>query len=128
MQTLLLLILAAVSGCVRGSGNSAGYYQIRVITARFYDVQRGNPEAVTMFSNQDIVVAVLRNISKSDLTGLVEFVNTSTGQVVFTASVSCPSGMIRMGSPYKPLPAGNYLVRVTGAGPPVLHQFTVVGR
>jgi hypothetical protein len=128
IQTFLLLILAVLSGCVRGSGNSAGYYQIRVVTARFYDVQRGNPEPTNVFSSQDIVVAILRNISKNDLTGLVEFVNTSTGQVIFTASVACGSGMVRMGSPYKQLPAGTYLVRVTGAGPPVLTQFTVVGR
>jgi hypothetical protein len=127
-QTLPFLILAALSGCVRGSGNSAGYYQVRVATARFYDVQRGNPEPTSVFYSQDIVVAILRNISKTDQTGLVEFVNASNSQVVFTTSVACASGMVRMASPYKPLPAGNYLVRVTGVGPPVLHLFAVVGR
>jgi hypothetical protein len=97
------------------------------MTARYFDVQRGTPEPANVFSSQDIVIAILRNIAKTDQTVLLEFVNSGNGQVVFSAPVACASGMVRMGGPFKPLPAGTYLVRVTGAGPPVLHQFTVVG-
>ncbi len=132
-QPHVLILLLGAAGCASSGGPGPGYQNINAFTARYLDVQQKRMEfqrvqPLTIFSYRDLIAAVVRNYTYQDQLVLVEFLRADTREAVYKKPVPVAAGASAYTAPTKPLPAGEYLLKVTPIGvPPFMQAFSVRG-
>jgi hypothetical protein len=132
-QPLVLILLLGAAGCASSGGPGLGYQNINAFTARYLDVQQKRMEfervqPLTIFSYRDLIAAVVRNYTYQDQLVLVEFLRADNREPVFKKPLQVAAGGWAATTPTKPLPAGEYLLKVTPNGmQPFMQPFSVRG-
>ena len=125
---LFALVAALVIGCAAKKGTDSSKPAVSVQTARVVDINQRRMVPMSSFSNREQIAAVIRNLTSHDQVLQVELVRQDSGLVLWKNAISVPRGRSHATGPTAPLPAGNYLIRVTGTGmQPVIQSFTVRG-
>jgi len=134
-QLPVLILLLGAAGCASSGGPGVGYQNINAFTALYLDVQEHNLigesqkfQPRNIFSHKDLIAAVVRNYTYQDQLVLVEFLRADTREAVYKKPVPVAAGASAYTAPTKPLPAGEYLLKVTPIGvPPFMQAFSVRG-
>ena len=132
-QPHVLILLLGAAGCASSGGPGPGYQNINAFTARYLDVQQKRLELeriqpLTIFSYRDLIAAVVRNYTYKDQFVLVEYLRADNRESVFKQPLPVAAGSWASTAPTKPLPAGEYLLKVTPNGmQPFMQPFSVRG-
>jgi hypothetical protein len=128
IQVAACVLAVLATGCLAPKGTDYSNPAVSVQTARVLDIQQHRPVLVNSFSNQERLAAGIKNLTSRPQVLQVEFVRQDSGVAIWKTAVTVPSARLYFAGPTAPLPAGNYIVRVTGTGiQPVIHSFTVYG-
>jgi hypothetical protein len=112
---VLTILSLALTGC--SSYEPRTVPAIKVYTTGYTDVRTGHqPQPRTTFSRNEMVVAIVRSADARPRSVLVEMLRSSDNNLVYKQLVSTHSGQFNICGPDKPLPAGNYAVRISEDG------------
>jgi hypothetical protein len=115
---ILTLITLSLTGC--STSEPRAFPAIKVFTTGYTDIRSGHqPPPRNTFSRNEMVVAVVRSIDTRTRSVLVEMFRASDNKLVYKQLVGAHSGMLEVCGPDKPLPAGNYSVRISEEGRPL---------
>lgn len=121
------ILLALLTGCA--GSRSSNYASVTVHTARVLDIRARKMVPVGAFSVHERMAAVVKNLTSHNQVLMVEFIRPESGLVIWQAPVLSEPKIPHALGPNAPLPAGNYIVRVTGTGiQPASCSFAVYGR
>ena len=132
-QPLVLILLLGAAGCASSGGPGLGYQNINAFTARYMEAweRRMEPQKIqplNIFSHRDLVAAVVRNYTNQDQLVLVEYLRADNGEAVLKKPITVLARGSATVFAAKPLPAGEYLLKVTPIGmQPFMQAFSVRG-
>lgn len=125
---IAIALLTVLAGCAAPKGSDSSNPAVLVQTARIMDIHQHRMIPVSSFSSRERMAALIKNVTSQDQVLQVEFLRQDSGLVLWRNAVTIGRGRTHATGPTAPLPAGTYVVKVTGTGiQPVVHGFSVYG-
>jgi hypothetical protein len=116
---IAILLLTVLAGCAAPKGSDSSNPALLVQTARIMDIHQHRMIPVNSFSSRERMAALIKNVTSHDQVLQVEFLRQDSGLVLWRNAVTIGRGRTHATGPTAPLPAGTYVVKVTGTVSPL---------